>query len=198
MGKLGGLGIDSTQTRIILESSVGCTCRIFETRLNMARWLGWSRQEPPGPVIIRVGKTPDPERYANSDLRRTVYDRDKGQCQYCGRDVSYEDCNMDHIWPWKRNGVTAPHNLVVCCQECNKAKGNQRIGLDAKPYQPRPSFPGRVTPARPQGLDLTIRRPNRPNPPPRLNYYCFSCSIPIPTPLNVNRRLYCRTCREPS
>jgi len=100
----------------------------------MAHWFGWSRTEAPGPLVVRAGRAQDPTRYANPKIRRLVYDRDKGQCQHCGRDVSYDDCNIDHVWPWKHHGRTVPHNLVVSCRECNKAKGNQRIGLDAKPY----------------------------------------------------------------
>ncbi len=61
-------------------------------------------------------------RYATSDQRRTVYDRDNGLCAYCHRRVTFQSCNIDHLIPWPK-GKTIFSNLVVACRGCNKLKG---------------------------------------------------------------------------
>lgn len=85
------------------------------------------RQEGP----FQPQQPPQP-RYAPSWLRQQVYDRDAGQCQYCGEDVSYSDCNIDHVIPWPE-GATSLGNLVVACQPCNKRKLKQWIPIDLRP-----------------------------------------------------------------
>ncbi len=78
--------------------------------------------------------TPTTPRYASGELRLSVYERDAGQCQYCGLELSYEDCNLDHVVPWPQ-GRTVAANLVVICPPCNKLKGSQLI-----PYRFRPNY----------------------------------------------------------
>ncbi len=75
-------------------------------------------------------------RHASPDLRAWIYRRDRGQCQYCGDEVSLEDCNIDHLIPYPQ-GATIEENLCVACQPCNKLKGNQRIPDDFLPFVPR-------------------------------------------------------------
>ena len=76
------------------------------------------------------------KRYADHKLRWRVYSRDRGQCQYCGEDVSFEDCNIDHVVPWPK-GLTVFKNLVVACKPCNKLKLAQRIPNKLQPIAKR-------------------------------------------------------------
>ena len=71
-------------------------------------------------------------RYADAYLRRQVFSRDKGQCQYCASDVTYNACNIDHVqpYPW---GQTVLSNLVVSCQDCNALKARQHIPKALRP-----------------------------------------------------------------
>jgi 5-methylcytosine-specific restriction endonuclease McrA len=61
--------------------------------------------------------------YAPAKLRMFVLKRDRYRCQYCKREVTYENANIDHVVPWPK-GKTVPQNLVSCCQDCNKPKFN--------------------------------------------------------------------------
>lgn len=72
----------------------------------------------------------DNQRYASGPQRLLILKRDSNQCRYCGIEVTNETANMDHVKPWKFGGLTTFENLVTCCQDCNKAKGNKRIGWE--------------------------------------------------------------------
>ena len=64
-------------------------------------------------------------RYADGGQRKNILERDESQCRYCGQFVSNTTANMDHVKPWKMGGPTKGKNMVTCCQDCNKKKGNQ-------------------------------------------------------------------------
>ena len=71
-------------------------------------------------------------------LRRAVLARDKGVCQYCGKqgesghypdkvfeiikgkEVAFE---IDHIVPEAKGGKTIIDNLQLACRKCNRSKG---------------------------------------------------------------------------
>ena len=93
-----------------------------------------------GPVTIKTpGKRSrtlaavDGKRYASPELRLKLLARDNSQCRYCGRFVSQEDAQFDHRIPWKLGGRTDFSNLVTCCPDCNKAKGNQTWKAQLQP-----------------------------------------------------------------
>ena len=84
--------------------------------------------------------------------RKNIFERDKYQCQYCGaRPPSkraalkwMEDraLTFDHIVPRSKGGKTTWDNIVTCCHDCNKRKGNrtpEEMGwkLKKRPVQPK-------------------------------------------------------------
>jgi len=91
-------------------------------------------EELNGPVIVKVpGKEPveqkqiderDQRRYASGPLRARVLLRDNYRCRYCGTGVENDTANVDHVIPWKYGGQTRMRNLVTCCRDCNRRKGN--------------------------------------------------------------------------
>jgi 5-methylcytosine-specific restriction endonuclease McrA len=48
-------------------------------------------------------------------LKRQIFIRDNGICQYCGSKA----VNADHIIPRSRGGEDSLENLVACCRSCN-------------------------------------------------------------------------------
>lgn len=52
-------------------------------------------------------------------LRRTVFDRDGGQCLRCG---SPDDLTIDHIFPQSIGGTHAIANLRTLCRPCNSGR----------------------------------------------------------------------------
>lgn len=87
-----------------------------------------------GPVTIkRPGQEPYQMRRVPKHLRWMVYLRDRGQCQYCGRDLSFYRAVVDHVEPYYHGGETVLRNLVLACRECNDLKGAQRIPKELQP-----------------------------------------------------------------
>jgi 5-methylcytosine-specific restriction endonuclease McrA len=59
------------------------------------------------------------------EVRRRVYDRDRGRCVYCGDPLAFVEATLDHRTPRVLGGKTVDANLVLACDECNKAKGSR-------------------------------------------------------------------------
>ncbi len=58
-------------------------------------------------------------------LRRLVYDRAGGCCEYCliPEALSLHRHEPDHIVPRQHGGVSEPGNLALACMRCNRHKG---------------------------------------------------------------------------
>jgi hypothetical protein len=83
--------------------------------------------------------------YVSAALRRQVYDRAKGSCEYCWIPelavlISHE---VDHMIAEKHGGQTDEDNLALACTSCNKFKGSDLASIDplnseiVRLYQPR-------------------------------------------------------------
>ena len=67
----------------------------------------------------------------NKKQRQQVYDKYKGHCAYCGKEIAYEDMQVDHIKPKQRGWVYNPNNVGTdemdnynpSCRPCNFRKG---------------------------------------------------------------------------
>ena len=57
--------------------------------------------------------------------RHNIFERDRHQCQYCGKTLSRQDLNLDHVIPRDRGGLTTWENIVCSCIRCNTQKGNR-------------------------------------------------------------------------
>jgi hypothetical protein len=60
------------------------------------------------------------------ELRRLVWDRAEGLCEYCllHADDTYFGCEVDHIISRKHGGPTEADNLALACFPCNRHKGS--------------------------------------------------------------------------
>jgi 5-methylcytosine-specific restriction endonuclease McrA len=64
--------------------------------------------------------------------RANIYARDQHRCQYCGRRFQPIDLTYDHVIPVARGGRKTWENIVTCCRECNRKKGDhlpEEVGL---------------------------------------------------------------------
>lgn len=57
--------------------------------------------------------------------RQQVLKRDRFTCQYCGRKLSGQELNLDHVIPKRYGGKTTWDNVVCCCLQCNRKKGGR-------------------------------------------------------------------------
>ncbi len=55
--------------------------------------------------------------------RKNILQRDRFQCQYCGR--TDLPLTIDHIHPRSRGGEDTWENLITACTRCNTKKGNR-------------------------------------------------------------------------
>ena len=70
-------------------------------------------------------------------VRRTVIIRDRGICQYCGKQGDYRifsetgwvwmEHELDHLIPESKGGQAIIENIVVACRHCNRSKGNKSL-----------------------------------------------------------------------
>ncbi len=57
--------------------------------------------------------------------KKTIYDRDKGLCQYTGKQLSFRQASLDHVQPRSKGGKDTFENLVLCDPDINHKKGNK-------------------------------------------------------------------------
>ena len=82
--------------------------------------------------------------------RNNVWLRDRGLCQYCGKEVCRSEFTYDHVLPRSQGGKTTWENIVVACHQCNQRKKNRtpkqaRMKLQRAPFRP-PFLPGLDSP----------------------------------------------------
>jgi hypothetical protein len=65
-------------------------------------------------------------------LRRRVYERAHGCCEYCLSQAAFamQAFSLEHVIPESRGGATAVENLALSCQGCNNHKYNKTDGPD--------------------------------------------------------------------
>jgi 5-methylcytosine-specific restriction endonuclease McrA len=72
---------------------------------------------------------------------RTLFQRDRNLCLYCGRQFSASALTRDHVIPASRGGENVWINCVTACERCNHRKANRTpeeagMKLLAVPYTP--------------------------------------------------------------
>jgi hypothetical protein len=79
-----------------------------------------------------------PKDYISVALKRLVFDRANGCCEYCCSQAKFaiESLVIEHIIPISRGGETSADNLALACQGCNNYKYNKTEGIDPIDAQP--------------------------------------------------------------
>jgi hypothetical protein len=69
---------------------------------------------------------------APAALRRGVWDRARGCCEYCRSQERFamQTFSVEHIEPRSREGDTASDNLALACQGCNNHKYAKTEAVD--------------------------------------------------------------------
>jgi len=79
--------------------------------------------------------------------RKNILLRDRNTCQYCGEALPPADLTLDHVIPRSRGGNSTWENLVACCHDCNRRKGNRMLHEIDDMVLLRDPRPFRCTPA---------------------------------------------------
>ena len=57
--------------------------------------------------------------------RRSIFERDRNSCQYCGKAFDRSELALDHVVARSRGGRTTWDNVVLACLACNTRKGDR-------------------------------------------------------------------------
>jgi 5-methylcytosine-specific restriction endonuclease McrA len=117
-------------------------------------WINTTSLKLAVPRVIRLLKYDKSPKLELRLTRKNIYERDAYTCQYCGKTLSTEKLNLDHVIPRSRGGKNTWDNLVCSCITCNrkkKARTPKEAGmyLHIIPYKPK-SIPGFKVPQTPK------------------------------------------------
>ncbi len=76
------------------------------------------------PSVIRLLEYRRIPHQTRALSRKNILLRDRNTCQYCGVVLPSNELTLDHVVPRSRGGLSTWENLVACCHECNRRKGN--------------------------------------------------------------------------
>ena len=94
------------------------------------------------PEIIKM-ETKCASSYRSPRLSKiNILRRDRFICQYCGKQGTKADMNVDHVVPKAQGGKTTWLNLVASCMTCNHRKADRtpteaNLKLLNEPYKPK-------------------------------------------------------------
>ena len=66
-------------------------------------------------------------RKLTREERQTVLDRFCGRCAYCGKQITMQELNVDHLVPIRKGGEDMLYNMYPSCRSCNQAKSTLDI-----------------------------------------------------------------------
>ncbi len=84
-----------------------------------------ARVNIPMPSVIRLLEYRRIPHQTRALSRKNILLRDGNCCQYCSVILSAAELTLDHVIPRSRGGLSTWENLVACCHDCNRKKGNQ-------------------------------------------------------------------------
>jgi 5-methylcytosine-specific restriction endonuclease McrA len=79
------------------------------------------------PSVIRLLEYRRIPHQTRALSRKNILLRDRNTCQYCGEAMPPSELTLDHVIPRSRGGNSTWENLVACCHECNRHKGNRLL-----------------------------------------------------------------------
>jgi 5-methylcytosine-specific restriction endonuclease McrA len=79
------------------------------------------------PSVIRLLEYRRIPHQTRALSRKNILLRDRNTCQYCTEVLPAGELTLDHVIPRSRGGLSTWENLVACCHECNRRKGNHSV-----------------------------------------------------------------------
>jgi 5-methylcytosine-specific restriction endonuclease McrA len=79
------------------------------------------------PSVIRLLEYRRIPHQTRALSRKNILLRDRNSCQYCSVVLTASELTLDHVIPRSRGGLSTWENLVACCHNCNRRKGNQLL-----------------------------------------------------------------------
>lgn len=97
------------------------------------------------PTVLIATQFKQMPRLERKMTAQTLWERDKGTCQYTGKKLTKTSGNLDHVIPKSRGGEDTWENLVLCDKEINTIKGSKLpkeagLTLIKEPKKPSPEL----------------------------------------------------------
>ena len=73
----------------------------------------------PEVIVLTEAEKGDIKRKRVQFNKENLLIRDDFACGYCGTDLSYSTCTIDHVVPRSKGGGTSWENCVSACRKCN-------------------------------------------------------------------------------
>lgn len=70
--------------------------------------------------------------------RQIIYNKCFGHCAYCGKDITYNEMQVDHVISLRRGGTDDMDNLMPSCRSCNHYKHTLSINEFRKNLEKMP------------------------------------------------------------
>ncbi|MFQ5633169.1 MAG: HNH endonuclease [bacterium] len=73
-----------------------------------------------------------PKQYVSRKLKRAVFERAQGSCEYCRSQIRYamQSFAVEHIIPRQAGGQSSLENLALACEGCNGHKFIKTEAMD--------------------------------------------------------------------
>ncbi|HEX4872239.1 MAG TPA: HNH endonuclease [Nevskiaceae bacterium] len=113
----------------------------FEVQGGLSSLTGERSRLAIGSIIAVADRS---RRYAGGApmlTNRTLFQRDRNLCLYCGLQFNPNELTRDHVLPASRGGESVWENCVTACERCNHRKADRtpeeaNMKLLAVPYTP--------------------------------------------------------------
>lgn len=80
-------------------------------------------------TIVAIDNKMSPFKFKKASAptltNRTLFQRDRCICAYCGAKYSPKELTRDHVMPWSKGGKDSWDNCVAACKPCNNWKGDK-------------------------------------------------------------------------
>src|SRR6202789_339384 len=100
---------------------------VARTEEEQGAILHAARVRVPMPSVIRLLEYRRIPHQTRALSRKNILLRDRNTCQYCGVALTAGELTLDHVVPRSRGGLSTWENLVACCHNCNRRKGNHLL-----------------------------------------------------------------------
>jgi 5-methylcytosine-specific restriction endonuclease McrA len=100
---------------------------VARTEEEQGAMLHAARMRVAMPSVIRLLEYRRIPHQTRALSRKNILLRDRNACQYCQIVLTAGELTLDHVVPRSRGGLSTWENLVACCHNCNRRKGNQML-----------------------------------------------------------------------
>jgi len=97
------------------------------------------------PSVVALTRYNGIPRYEIRFCRASLYERDSGKCQYCGKRISRGDATIDHVQPRSKGGKNSWSNAVLACKSCNSVKSDFTLDQSGMKLLSKPKKPNWIS-----------------------------------------------------